>query len=229
MDAPVVAETLKPATPPRRSPLAVRLERATGNRAVATAIEAIDAVTPPRDGRIGVVADTDGACIEAVLQHAQANHNHHLATSRQEQEAAQAVGHRLSRYDEVHWDALKLPNLPDPKSCAFDALICGAAVGCLDFDELFAWARTAVVPGGSIGLIVETFIGNPRWRSRYTKARRLRARVIDASPDLEDQVFPTRDELIEGLQAAGFERILLRGLHRPRRIAQTEFVLISAR
>lgn len=229
MESPASASSPEAKPAARRSPLAVRLERATGKRTVATAIEALDAAALPHDARVGVVADPDGSLVEALLQHAPAANIHHLAISRPEQEAAQAVGHRLSRYDEVTWDALKLPNLPDPATCRFNALFGGTTVGCLDFGELLAWARTAVAPGGALALFVETFVGNSRWRTRYTKARRLRARMLDGAPDLEDQIFPTRDELIEWLQEAGFERILLRGLHRPGRLAQTEFVLVSAR
>jgi hypothetical protein len=185
----------------------------------------------PLDGEaaVGVVADPAGDWIEALLVADLPLRLHHFATSPAEQSAAQTRARELGRYDAVHWDALKLPSQPNPAPRRLDLLLCGLNGGRLHLPELFDWARRAVVSGGQFILTLEIYRGGRSWEARFTRYRRLRARCLERAPELADQSFPTRDDLIARLQRAGFERILLRGLHPPRPLAWTEFIAVIAR
>jgi hypothetical protein len=213
----------------RVSALTRRLASYVGKSGVEIAADLLRECPLDAESVVGVVADPVGDWLEALLVGGPPLRLHHLATSPAEQAAAQARARACGRYDAVHWDALKLPSQPNPAALRFDPLLCGLHGGRLHLPEFFDWARRAVAPGGQLIATLEAYRGGQDWEARFTRYRRLRARYLERAPELDEQSFPTRDDLIARLQDAGFERILLRALHPPRPLAWTEFIAVTAR
>ncbi len=182
-----------------------------------------------RDGaRVGIVAEPTGDWTAFALDVPGRLNVRHIATAPSEQiEAKRRItGH--DRAETVVWEALALPSEPDPSGCRFDVLLCGVHVTRLDLAEFSAWARAAVVPGGRLICVVETFCGTPALQDHFTSYQRMRLMVAERRGDAGPPAFPTRDEIIDRLREAGFGRLLLRGLHPRGRLALSEFVLVSA-
>ncbi|MFQ3581166.1 MAG: hypothetical protein SNJ67_01660 [Chloracidobacterium sp.] len=207
-----------------RLSLVKRLERATGTVHHALLEKAVADLNPSH--QVGVVADHGGVWLKLLLAGYPDHAVHHLATSPQEQAVARALHDQCPAL--IQWNVLKLPNLPSPEACAFDVLLGGLSVGCLDLEEFLTWARKAVVPGRRLVLLLETFQGNVRWQASYTWFCQQWMRHIACAPELENLKFPTDDRLIASLQGQGFKQVLLWGLHRAPAWRATRFVLVEA-
>lgn len=182
-----------------------------------------------REGmRVGIVAEPTGDWTAFALDVPGRLNVRHIATAPSEQiEAKQRIaGH--DRAETVAWEALALPSEPDPAGCRFDVLLCGVHLTRLDLAEFLTWARAAVVPGGRLICVVETFCGAPSLQDHFTGYHRMRLMVAERRGDTAPPAFPTRDDLIDRLREAGFSRLLLQGLHPRRKLALSEFVLVAA-
>lgn len=218
-----------PASTPTATQITRRFEAQTRMDFAKVATQVLEAANVCHDTRLGIVAEPTADWLAAAWQKSRKLDLHAIAVCAAEQAESQHRAHELDCFNRVTWQVLKLPKQPNPAGFKLGALLCGAATTTLMLNEFFAWAREAVVPGGYLVAVVELYSGFPTWQTNFTKYRQWRARYVERLIDFSDQVFPTRDELIETLQTNGFSQILIRGLHKPGPLVGGEYVLVTAR
>jgi ubiquinone/menaquinone biosynthesis C-methylase UbiE len=141
-----------------------------------------------------------------------------------QQAYAKAKAARLE--DRIDWRLVSLEQLPFPEE-SFDAITCSFSFRLLDAKSFIAEAHRLLVPEGRL-VVAEQVVEKTKLNQWRIKGRQLYYQYLLKDRAEAEADFYTDDELVDLLQGAGFQQILIRGLQRPRTQHSWVFSIIKA-